>query len=244
MVRDDAILLGLAAVAVIILLNRGGRRGPSALLILTVGVGIALYRGAIPDPLFHFSAPRLTPPDIALAWEGFYRGGIAQIPLTFTNAVIACAALLAEYFPTRRVGERRLMANMGVMNVASSLLSGFPMCHGAGGLASQYYFGARTGGANIMEGTLEALAGLFLGTAMVTIFSAFPGAFVGAMMLMVGIELGKFTLGLDREVWPVALATVAAGLYWNLGAGFALGILLHFLMRPSDERDPANSNEV
>ena len=136
------------------------------------------------------------------------------------------------------------MANMGVMNVASSLLSGFPMCHGAGGLASQYYFGARTGGANIMEGTLEALAGLFLGTAMVTIFSAFPGAFVGAMMLMVGIELGKFTLGLDREVWPVALATVAAGLYWNLGAGFALGILLHFLMRPSDERDPANSNEV
>jgi hypothetical protein len=27
-----------------------------------------------------------------------------------------------------------------------------PLCHGAGGLAGQYYFGARTGGAKIIEG--------------------------------------------------------------------------------------------
>jgi len=44
---------------------------------------------------------------------------------------------------------------MGVMNVVASFFGGMPMCHGAGGFAGQYYFGARTGGAPIMEGLIE-----------------------------------------------------------------------------------------
>jgi len=38
------------------------------------------------------------------------------------------------------------------MNLISPFLGGMPMCHGAGGLAAKYYFGAGTGGANIIEG--------------------------------------------------------------------------------------------
>ena len=40
------------------------------------------------------------------------------------------------------------------MNVVASFFGGMPMCHGAGGLAGQYYFGARTGGASILEGLI------------------------------------------------------------------------------------------
>ncbi len=231
MITGDSIPIGIAAVAMILMLNWGGRRGPSAIIILIVGLLISISENPVPGTLFQFTPPEITFPSLALAWEGFYRGGIAQIPLTFTNAVIACAALLTEYFPERRVPERYLMGNMALMNLGSSLLGGFPMCHGAGGLASQYYFGARTGGANIMEGTVEVLAGLFLGSTMVSIFSTFPEALVGAMMLMVGIELGKFSSTVDRCDLPSVVATAAAGVYWNLGIGFLAGLTVHFVFR-------------
>ena len=81
--------------------------------------------------------------------------GFAQIPLTLTNAVIATAAMIRELFPEKPVSERKLMLNMGTMNIASAFFGGMPMCHGSGGLAGQYYFGARTGGTNLLEGLIE-----------------------------------------------------------------------------------------
>ena len=62
--------------------------------------------------------------------------GFAQLPLTATNAIIATEALIKEYWPEKRVGERKLALNMGVMNVIVTFLGGMPMCHGAGGLAA------------------------------------------------------------------------------------------------------------
>ena len=54
-----------------------------------------------------------------------------------------------------------LALNMGVMNLLTPFLGGIPLCHGSGGLASQYAFGARTGGSMILEGILEIFLGLF-----------------------------------------------------------------------------------
>ncbi len=56
---------------------------------------------------------------------------LAQVPLTLTNATIATAALIRDYFPEKAVTERKLMLNMGVMNVVGSFFGGMPMCHGA-----------------------------------------------------------------------------------------------------------------
>jgi len=36
------------------------------------------------------------------------------------------------------------------MNLTSVPFGGFPMCHGSGGLAAQYRFGARTGGQTLL----------------------------------------------------------------------------------------------
>ncbi|MGQ9629950.1 MAG: putative sulfate/molybdate transporter [bacterium] len=102
------------------------------------------------------------------------RAGFAQIPLTLTNAVIATAFLIREYFPERAVSERRLVLNMGIMNVVSSFFGGMPMCHGAGGLAGRYYFGARTGGTNILEGVIEMGMGLLLAKSIHSIMAVFP----------------------------------------------------------------------
>ncbi len=229
MMTDGMWWLGLLALAVIVYMNRGERRGPSALVVVLLGLGVMVYRGTLDWHIPGLYLPSVSFPDPGLAWKGFLLGGIGQIPLTLTNAVIACVALMREYFPEREVTERQLMFNMGIMNIGSSVLGGFPMCHGAGGLASQYYFGARTGGANILEGLLEVVLGLFFGTALLNLFTAFPAPIIGAMMVMVGIELGKFSQGLPRSTWLTVAVTVTLGVLANLGVGFAGGLVTELI---------------
>ncbi|MEJ2699526.1 MAG: putative sulfate/molybdate transporter, partial [Desulfuromonadales bacterium] len=122
--------------------------------------------------------------------------------------------------------------NMGVINLVSPFFGGMPLCHGAGGLAGQYYFGARTGGANILEGLLEVGMGLFLARSIAALFAAFPLAIVGAMMFLVGIELVKFA----RDVrWGVDLfplgATLLVALSTNMALGFLTGVAVDTLCR-------------
>lgn len=112
-----------------------------------------------------------------------------------------------------------------------SFFSGMPLCQGAGGLAGQYYFGARTGGANILEGAIEIALGLFLAGSIASLFLAFPQAIVGGMMLMVGVELFKFGRGLKRDRGLVTVAvTVLGSVAVNMALGFVAGLLVHYLI--------------
>ena len=72
--------------------------------------------------------------------------GRTVAPTTITDAVISTAALLREYNPEKRVTERRLLVNVGVMSLAEGLFGAMPMRHGAGGFADQHYWVTRTGG--------------------------------------------------------------------------------------------------
>jgi MFS superfamily sulfate permease-like transporter len=117
-----------------------------------------------------------------------------------------------------------------------------PLCHGAGGLAGQYYFGARTGGANIIEGAIEMGLGIFLAGSIAAIFAGFPLAIVGAMMLLVGIELAKMSrdLRINRQLIPV-LATLAGSLAVNMAIGFVAGMAVHYILnrknRPREDSE-------
>jgi MFS superfamily sulfate permease-like transporter len=106
------------------------------------------------------------------------------------------------------------------------------MCHGAGGLAGQYYFGARTGGTNIIEGLIEVAMGLFLASSIAGIFTFFPTAIIGAMMLLVGIELTKCAKDVraDKELIPMSI-TVIVSLTTNMAYGFLAGLAVHYLIR-------------
>jgi len=158
----SAPLLGLLAIAIVLTL-RDNRYAPAAIVLVALGVGIVAWRGELVHSLeLDITLPPLTLPRLEDVWKAMLLAGFAQIPLSITNAVIATAALIRDYFPEKAVGERKLMLNMGIMNVAASFFGGMPMCHGAGGLAGQYYFGARTGGTSILEGLIEVFIGLFL----------------------------------------------------------------------------------
>ena len=224
----SAPLLGALAVAIVLLL-RQNRYAPAALVLMALGVGIVAWQGDLPASWdLGLALPPLTLPRLRDVWQAMLLAGLAQIPLSITNAVIAPAALIRDYFPEKAVSERKLMLNMGVMNVIASFFGGMPMCHGAGGFAGQYYFGARTGGAPIMEGLIEVGIGLFLSRSISSLVAAFPMALVGGMMLLVGIQLGKGVVKLRG--WKLALCLVTAGLSaaTNMAVGFVAGLALAY----------------
>ncbi|WP_300526268.1 putative sulfate/molybdate transporter [Aminiphilus sp.] len=239
---DGDLLLGVASVLVVLLL-RDNARAPAALVLMGMGVIILAVRGDLASlPGIRFSLPPLTGFALGDMWHSLVQGGFAQIPLTATNAVIATSALISEYWPDRRVSERRLSLNMGIMNCVGAFLGGFPLCSGAGGLAGQYYFGARTGGANIIEGVLEVTLGLFLGSSLARLFERFPGAIIGAMMLLVGLQLttSLVLVKRDRHLLPL-LATLAVSLATNMAFGFLAGLFAHHILLPRISGDETKS---
>lgn len=231
-------LLGLLAV-VIALVLRENRYAPAAVVIMALGVGIMAWRGELQQVIvLDVTLPPITIPRLDAMWEAMVLAGFAQIPLSITNAVIAAAALIRDYFPEKAVSERKLMLNMGAMNVIGSFFGGMPMCHGAQGLAGQYYFGARTGGTPILEGLIEISFGLFLSRSIANILTAFPMALIGGMIVMVAVQLGKGAVNLRGWKLGLAATTAAVSVATHMAVGFAIGLglahLLPLLKRRND----------
>jgi len=118
-----------------------------------------------------------------------------------------------------------------------------PLCHGAGGLAGQYFFGARTGGSNIIEGVLEIVLGLFLAASIASLFTAFPSAIIGAMMLLVGVQMVKFAkdVRLNLDLIPLAI-TVTVSSLTNMAFGFAAGLLSNAVLHLIRKRNLSPSS--
>ena len=225
-------LLGAIALTIAIAFM-GSRKVPASLLILSMGVAYSLYTGGFSASNLKFGLflPSLHFPSLQDMVYGFIFAGFAQFFLTLTNAVIATIALIQELFPDnpQPVTPRNLALNMGVMNTVLPFIGGMPMCHGAGGLAAQYTFGARTGGAILMEGVLEIFLGLFLASSIETISNAFPLAVLGAMLMTAGIELGRVASDIrkKKEVFVMLLTAVVAVAY-NVALAFFVGLAVYF----------------
>ena len=225
-------LLGLISIMVV-LVFRQNRHAPAAVVLMLLGLAIMFFKGQfaqISQP--GIQLPTLTTFSLKEAWQSLLLAGFSQIPLTITNAVIATAALIKTYWPDRQVSEKQLSWNQAIMNLILPFFGGMPTCHGAGGLAGQYYFGARTGGTNIIEGMIEIILGLFLAGSIATLFTIFPSSIIGAMMFLVGLELTKFAKGirLDKDLIPMS-STVIVALMTNMAYGFLVGLLIFHSVR-------------
>ena len=236
-------VLGILSI-VLVLVFRQNRYAPAAIVLILLGVAISLFNGTfqqISPPVL--TLPSLTKFSLGEVWQTLLLAGFAQIPLTVTNATIATSDLIKTYWPDKPVSERKLSLNQGLMNLIVSFFGGMPMCHGAGGLAGQYYFGARTGGTNIIEGLIEVSLGLFLASSVAGLFAVFPTAIIGAMMFLVGVELTKFAknIRLSTDLLPMG-TTIIVSLLSNMALGFVAGLLVHHLIRFVMRRRGYSSN--
>jgi len=224
-------VLGMVSIAIVLVL-RDNRYAPAAVVLMALGMAVMFAKGDLQNIAAPaFSLPPVTTFTLREVWDTFLEAGFAQIPLTITNATIATAALISTYWPDKPVTAKKLSWNQGIMNTVLPFFGGMPMCHGAGGLAGQYYFGARTGGTNIIEGVIEISLGLFLSASIAGLFSVFPAAIVGAMMFMVGIELTKFVkdVRIGKDMIPLGV-TLMISVSTNMAYGFLAGLASHHLI--------------
>jgi len=94
------------------------------------------------------------------------------------------------------------------MNLIGCWFGAMPVCHGSGGLAAQFRFGARSGASIIFLGLIKLFLGLFVGNGMVGLLKVFPKSLLGVMVIATGLELAKVGESLNtagaRDLWQVA----------------------------------------
>jgi len=160
-IRDPAFFVAGLVIIVVFLLLARYRSVPdlSALVVIAVGLVAGIALSGVP-PVSLIPSPRLVipiPSDFSSALSTLV---LPQVILTIANAILATSLLTKDLF-AQDVPPKKLSTTIGLMNLTSVPFGGFPMCHGAGGLAGQYRYGARTGGANVFAGLIFITLALF-----------------------------------------------------------------------------------
>ena len=156
-----------------------------------------------------------------------------------------------------------------VINLVGCWFGAMPVCHGSGGLAAQYRFGARSGASIVFLGLLKLLVGLFASEIALAIFNGFPNVLLCVLVIAAGIELvgvgeslntarsrdlitteeegGKEVELTERERkrrWAVTFMTVAGILaFKNDAVGFLAGMLCHWSFKAQDRLEERRVGE-
>ncbi|MDJ0388948.1 putative sulfate/molybdate transporter [Roseomonas sp. E05] len=240
----EAAWIGLPALALLFGLPRRWPEAPVAPLVLLAALGAGLASGltALPEVQgFSLHLPALVLPESWEAvWQAVEQAVLPQMPLTLTNAVIVTAALCRDLYPDRaaRATARNLALTSGVANLLLAPLGAMPMCHGAGGVAAQHRFGARTGLAPVLLGTALLILALGFAGSAAALFAAIPPSAVGALLLVAGSDLALSRRLFDARpnCWPAIGVAAAATAFLNpalgLAAGWAVEILRGAMGKP------------
>jgi SulP family sulfate permease len=161
---------------------------------------------------------------------------LPQIPLTIGNAVLATRDCALKYFGKagERVTSNRLSATIGIGNLAAGLVGGMPMCHGAGGMTAHYAFGARTGGAGLMIGTIFLVLGATASHWAGALLPSVPAWVLGAMLAYAGVRhtmlAGESLRSLSNALIVLSMGAVS-WLQGNLLLALGVGVAIRLLVR-------------
>jgi hypothetical protein len=180
------------AAFVISLLLYGNRKYPAALFIIALGVVYACafkldWHAAGQSLGFHPPSVHVPVPDDV--WNGFLLLALAQVPLSIGNSILAARQTAQDLFPDRAPSLRKISLTYSVMNLVNPFFGGVPTCHGSGGLAGYYAFGARTGGAVIIYGSIYLVLGLAFSVGFQNVIQVFPMPILGVILLFEGLAM-------------------------------------------------------
>ena len=159
---------------------------------------------------------------------------LPQTPMTLGNAVIAYSDLSTEYYgrASKKVTYRSVCISMVIGNIISFLFGGMPLCHGAGGLAAHYRFGARSAGSNIIIGVIFLVLALLLGSSVIMIAYLIPMAILGILLIFAGSQLALTVLDIwNRKQLFVAFMMLGITFASNLAFAFMVGVLLAYILK-------------
>lgn len=230
---------GLAAIGFVLsILFLGNRKYPAALFVILVGFVYALvFKLQVSSILqgIGFGLPKITIPQWQDILTGFMLLALPQIPLSLGNSILATRQIAEDLFPERPLTVRQISFTYALMNLINPFFGGIPTCHGSGGMAGHYAFGARTGGSVIIEGALYVLLGLFFGRGFDAVVGVFPLPILGVILLFEGLALMLLVRDLSsskRDLFIILLVgLMAVGLPYGYLIGMVVGMVLAYAMK-------------
>src|SRR3989338_4169675 len=136
-----------------------------------------------------FDLPKFHQPTANELATGFLVLALPQLCLSIGNSVLATQQVIKDCFPERPVGVRKIGFTYAGLNLVMPFFSGVPVCHGSGGIAGHYTFGARTGGSVIIYGSIYLLMGLFLSQGFKQVIEIFPKPVLGVILFFEGVAM-------------------------------------------------------
>ena len=123
--------------------------------------------------------------------------------LTLLNSVVAVTLLANELFPDAGTTASHVAYSVAVLNLVGPWFGVMPCCHGAGGLAAQSRFGAKSGAAPMLLGAAKLAIGLLFGSSLVQLLQSFPEPLLGVLLVVAGAELATTAARLrpDKRAW-------------------------------------------
>jgi MFS superfamily sulfate permease-like transporter len=221
------VIAAVAFVAMLLLL--GNRRVPGGLVVILLGVGYALVTRF--DSIAQAASPSLALPQLHTpTWDdiltGFLVLSLPQLPLSLSNSVIATNQTIKDLFPEREISVPKIGLTYSIANLIMPWFSGIPVCHGCGGIAGHYAFGARTGGAVIIYGSLYLLLGLFLSGQISHVIEVFPKPILGVVLLFEAVTLLLFIRDQAGNQRDLMIALLVAMIAFTLPQGYVVGLLV------------------
>jgi SulP family sulfate permease len=233
------IVIGLIG-GIVTFLLLDNKKFPAGLIVVAGGLLVGLILGAGIDlgkEDLGFTIPQFMPyalPGKADFTFALFVLVLPQLPMTLGNAVIAYTDLSHEYFGDKasKVTNRNVCISMALANFFSFFFGGMPLCHGAGGLAAHYRFGARTAGSNLLIGLIFLVLAFILGNDIVSFFNLLPLSILGVLLVFAGAQLTLTIMDLEnRKEFFVATIILGITLASNLATGFIIGMLFAQLLR-------------
>ena len=180
---------------------------PYALLLLAIGVFCLVILQATESctdcrgwPRFGIWRPSTIIPSPQAFVKGTLEAGIGQLPLTALNSVIAVSFLAADLLPdVPTPTPTSLGLSVMAINLVGCWFGAMPVCHGSGGLAAQYRFGARSGASIIFLGIVKLFLGLFAEKIAHWAFLGFPSTLLCILIIAAGLELAKVGESLNTD---------------------------------------------
>lgn len=231
----NGIIIAIVAF-VITLLLMGNRKYPPAIFVILIGVVYSLFA--------HFDMlstirpvaaklPSLHIPQWTDILTGFLILTLPQIPLSIGNSIIATNRIAGDLFPEKKITVRKISFTYSIINLINPFLGGIPTCHGSGGMAGHYAFGARTGGSVIIYGSMFLILGLFFSNSFQAVVHIFPLPVLGIILLFEGLWLMMFIKDIidSKKSFFIALLTalLAAFLPYGYLIAMVTGTILYYI---------------
>lgn len=215
------------------------RKYPPALFLILLG----LAYGAILKMDFltirdgiGITMPSLHFPSISDVAQGFIVLALPQLPLSISNSIIATRQTVVDFFPEKELSLKKIGFTYSLMNVVAPFVSGIPCCHGAGGLAGHYTFGARTGGSVILYGTMYLILGVFFSNSFSEVMKVIPLPILGVILLVESLALMVLAKDIAVSRRNLFICLLVALIAFAVPQGYVVGLIIGTILWYLTER--------